>query len=277
MQNEHVIPSPSPPPSPKDPSNLMKKLLIIFVAIIFLAAIGAAAYFIGKQGQKSEEISVEITEAPTSIPTIEPTPTSTTSATLTPSPTGNLTPTQSPSPTPIVKQKTLSAIASLDGFRSSNGGGNASVDIRAGRNINLVTRGFVSFDLSNIPSGATIQEASLRLYQAEIKGSPYSVGGALKVDHLNYGDSLDNSDYAMAALLSSFVTLTSNNVVEWKDASVTDQVKDDIANGRSRSQFRLHFTTEVKGGTPEGDFAYFESADNYKGTGNTPQLVVKYY
>ncbi len=63
---------------------------------------------------------------------------------------------------------------------------------------------------------------------------------------------------------------------EWKEVDVTAEVKDDIDAARSRSQYRLHFVTETTGGDVTGDFVYFESADNSEGTGNTPQLVVKY-
>ena len=37
-----------------------------------------------------------------------------------------------------IKTETLSAEPALDGFRASNGGGNAGNDIRAGRNINSI-------------------------------------------------------------------------------------------------------------------------------------------
>ena len=54
---------------------------------------------------------------------------------------------------------TLTSQAALDGFQANNGGGNNSVDIRAGNGImfgspsqELVTRGFMSFDLSGIPA-----------------------------------------------------------------------------------------------------------------------------
>lgn len=252
-----------------------KKILIGLGAFILVLAIGGISYLLGKQSKSTEE------PTPTPIPALTPfeTPEPTLSPTSTPTVSAELTPTTTvtPTSTPEIKTKTISSTASLDGFRSSNGGGNAGVDIRAGRNIYLVTRGFVSFDLADIPEGATITQATLRLYQYKIIGNPYGVGGTLKVDHLNYGGSLENADYAASAILSSFATLTINSAIEWKDASVTDRVKDDLANDRKKSQFRIHFTTETTGGDATGDFAYFESAENTGTTGNTPQLVVKYY
>lgn len=140
----------------------------------------------------------------------------------------------------------------------------------------MVTRGFVSFALSSVPSGAKIEDVTLRLYQYQIIGDPYGVGGELKIDHLDYGDTLESADYGASAISSSFTSISSNATLEWKDAGVTDALKNDILNSRSSSQYRIHFQVEPIGGTVAGDFAYFESSENIGGTGNTPQLVVKY-
>ena len=287
MDDNQVIPAKdalTPTPGHNDPAQGRNVIFIIGV-IILIIGIALFAYVLGtKKGSSnvSESISPtpEITARPTSTPsptegTTEGSPTVTKAPTPTKKP--SATPTVTPTPTPVIKTKILGSSASLDGFRSSNNGGNDSLEIRAGRNETLVTRGFASFSLSDIPSGSTITEATLRLYQGQIVGNPYGAGGSVKIDHLNYGDSLDSGDYGATAILSSFATLTSNAVIEWKDTDVTTELKDDISNARSRSQFRIHFSTENTGGTVTGDFTYFESADNNMGTGNTPQLVVKYY
>lgn len=273
MQNEHTIPAQNDSTADKTPEKEIpwKNILIGLGAFTLLLIIGLISFIVGKQSKTSEEAPLSPTPTlfgiPTATPTLTPTPISTVSATISPTIT----------PTPEIKTKTLSSEALVDGFRASNGGGNYGLDIRAGRNLYLVARGFISFDLSEIPEGATITEATLRLYQYKIEGDPYGVGGELKVDHLDYGDSLTDEDYAAAALLSSFTTLTNNPTIEWKAISVTDQLKDDLANDRERSQFRIHFATENTGGSPTGDFTYFESADNSGATNNTPQLIVKYY
>lgn len=279
MQNSHIFTTQeiaSPPPKGEQS---WKKIFIILVIILVVIAFGVGSFYLGKQSVDSD---------------MEPAPTSALNNLLTPSPfdalatiapqaTTSATPTlkkgvsATPTETPITKSKILQATESLDGFRASNSKGNNSVDIRAGRNENLVTRGFISFIIDDIPEGATITEASLKLYQVRVIGHPYSESGILEVDHLNYGDTLDESDYSMAALLSGFATLSENKNTGWKEAIVTNAVKDDIANARSKSQFRIHFETEVKGGDVSGDFAYFESADDSEGTTNTPQLIVKYY
>jgi hypothetical protein len=255
----------------KKPMSKGKKVLFIITTLLLLIGIGAGSYFLGTKSasdepESSPKTSIEIPEEDGKEPTItsidSPTPASGT---------------ETPTPTPNILTRIFASSAFLDGFRSSNSGGNSTLEIRAGRNVNLVTRGFVSFDISGLPAGATIEEATLRLYQGKVIGSPYSAGDSLRVDHLTYGDSLDNADYAAPALSSSFATLTSNNSIEWKDVDVTDAFRNDAANARSQSQFRIHFQVENTGGDVQGDFAYFESADNNMGTGNTPQLVVRYY
>jgi hypothetical protein len=265
MDNTPVAPAPETPETQKTSEKEVpwNKILIGLGVILLLTAIGGISYFFGTQSDGASELS----------------PTPTVFSSPTPFATGTIAPTksQTPTPTPKIITKTLSSDSSLDGFQSSNGGGNKGLDIRAGRNVNLVTRGFVSFDLSSIPDGATVTEVTLRLYQAKIIGDPYGAGGALKIDHLNFGNSLENADYALAALLANFSTLTNNAVVEWKDADVTEQVKDDLKDNRTRSQFRVHFTTENTGGDLTGDFTYLESADDSEGTGKTPELVIKYH
>lgn len=274
VEEEQVIPAPEPeaPKTPeKAPPGISKTLLGIIVIIALLVVAGAAFFYGSKQ-------KASPTPKPTTTPSPElsPTPSATASGEIVATATPTVVPTPTPTPTPVSQTIVISGESSLDGFEASNGGGNTTVDIRAGRNTTLVQRGFVSFGLSTIPSGAIIEKARLRLYQNSIEGDPYGAGGNLEVDHVNYGGTLDNSAYNMAALSSSFGVLTSNAVIEWKDLDVTDMLKNDIANNRSYSQYRLHFATESVGGTT-GDFAYFESAENSFGTGNTPQLVVTYH
>lgn len=254
------------------------KWIVLGVLLLLSMVAAGAAYRYGRTSVEPTPTPAP-TETPT--PTAEVTPTNTPTPTKKPTPTKTPTPTPKPSatptPTPSTTSTTLQSSASLDGFRSNNGGGNDALEIRAGRNQTLVTRGFASFDLGSIPSGATIDQVTLRLYQTSVIGDPYGVGSAIKIDHLDYGDSLENGDYAVAAISSSFATLSSSASVGWKEVDVTDAVRNDRTNSRPRSQYRIHLTTESEGGDITGDFAYFESQNNNVGTGNTPQLVVKYH
>lgn len=262
-------------PAPKEkvsettsPLSTQKKFLVIAAIVLIFAIIGGA-FWLGSQRNKGEsEPSPTPTESPTPTPEEE-------EATESPSPSPEESPTPTPTPTPEIKEKTIISTPFLDGFRSSNGFGNYGLYIMVGKNISVIHRGFVSFDLSNIPSDATIESATLRLYQEKVVGNPYSAGGDLKLDHFDYGDSLGNEDYGASPITPDFVTLTNNATVEWKDANVTDTLKNDISNGRNKSQYRIHFSNESMGGG--SNLVYFESADNSQGTSNLPQLVVKYY
>jgi len=278
-QEVQVPSSENPPSANGNGESSPKKWPYVLIVLILVLLAGGAAYFFGFKNRNGEEPTPTPTPEATLAPTLEPetsgSPTPTKKPTSTPTPKPTATPT--PTPTPATQTMTLSAASSLDGFQSSNGGGNAGIEIRAGRNVNLITRGFVSFDISGIPTGKTIEEATLRLYQTSVTGNPYGVGSSLKVDHLDYGSSFENADYSASSLSSSFGTLTSNATLEWKDLIVTDRLKADISSGRTRSQYRLHFAIENQGGDVTGDFANFESANNSTGSGNTPQLVVKYH
>lgn len=278
MQDEHTIPTQNQTTPEQAEGGQNKKTIFIGIgAFILLLIIGGSSYFLGKQSDTSD--TTEITPTPTTLgsltqpttPTSTPTLIPTASPTSTPSPTGTTT------PTPKIQTMTLSASSDLDGYRASSGAGNSDTDIRAGRDKFLVRRGFLSFDITSLSEDITISEVSLRIYQYKTVGDPYGIGGQLKIDHLDYGNSLNNEDYSLAALLASFATVTENDVVEWKDVVVTDQVKDDLDESRERSQFRIHFVTENTGEDETGDFAHFESAEDTGGTGNTPQLVIKYY
>jgi hypothetical protein len=265
MEEEHINPAPKEEAAP--PLSTAKKLLIV-LAIVFVFAVIAGAFWFGSQ-RKQEEPETTPTPAPTTEQTPSPTPEEegSESPSLSPSPT--------PSPTPEIKEKTIISTPFLDGYRGSNGFGSNGLYILVGKNVSVIQRGFVSFDLSGIPSDATIESATLRLYQTKVVGTPYSSGGDLKIDHLDYGDSLGNEDYGASAISADITTLTNNAAVEWKDADVTDALKNDLSNGRSNSQYRLHFNNEAMGSA--SNLAYFESADNSEGTDNLPQLVVKYY
>ena len=188
------------------------------------------------------------------------------------------TPSGPQSPTPQLRTKIINSEPELDGFRTSINTGNDAKEIVVGRNKNYVSRGFLSFDITQIPDGAIVNEARLRIFQNSISGNPQKAGIIIKVDHLTFGDNLDLSDYGMPAISSGFANLElTGSTGAWKETEVTGKVRDDLANARSHSQFRLHFQTELTRGTEEGDFVFFESSDNTNKTGNLPELVINYY
>ena len=254
--------------------------LYVLIGLLIIAGISGAAFILGKRfsstpsPEPSSTPEITATQTPEALPSTSPTPTPKGTPTSTPKPTVSPTPkptvTPTPTPTPTPKTLTLAATAALDGWRASNGGSNWDYPyIQAGHNSTLTERGFESFDISSIPSGAVIDSATMRLYQSEVVGNPYS--SSLIVDHVNYGTSTSATPYDGSPIATNIGTLTTNSVVEWKDIVVTDSVKNDISNSRTRAQFSIRFATEATG---VDAWARFTSAD---GSGNTPQLVIRYH
>lgn len=227
------------------------------------------------------EISTSLpTASASSSPTVTPqtTPTASPIMSTSPSPTSSIAlPIASATTKPSVAPssgKTISSQSNLDGYQTSSANGSATAEIKIGRSSSGVSRGFLSFDLSQISTGTSINKITLRIFQQGTTGSPYKVGSDIKVDHLNFGSTFEPSDYSTSSISSSFATISSNPAPGWKEADVTQNVKGDLTAGRSRSQFRMHFALEQAGGGTTGDFALFESGDNSLKSGNTPQLVI---
>jgi hypothetical protein len=185
---------------------------------------------------------------------------------------------------PFEETVTLTSQAALDGFRANNGGGNNTVDIRAGNgamvgspSYELVTRGFMSFSLSGIPAAADIQSIELRFFQVEIEGNPYGKLGNPLLQHVDYGSTLNDDAYNTPALDSAILAArTSPN--EWyivTSDTIAGWIEEDLAAGRPRCQMRLQFSTETDGDGLD-DSIGIESGDNYFGTGNRPELTITY-
>ncbi|QQS39386.1 DNRLRE domain-containing protein [Candidatus Woesebacteria bacterium] len=251
--------------------NKFSKILIITPIIIVIILISYASFTygrltapqIGKNARITEDEKSDAVEVVTQGLTPQPKPTRT-EIPLTQAP-------EKPTVTKIVLGQ-----ADLDGYMASDGIGYSDKEIRIGRDSVSVTRGFVSFDLTVIPTGVTVKAASLRLYQIKTTENPYATIGDLRLDHLNYGDSLDAQDYSLPAFVSNFATISTSKNIGWKEADVTNAVRDDFANGRGQSQFRIHFGKETLGENKSGDFVYFISSEQ-KGSVNRPQLVIEYY
>ncbi|MFC2036665.1 FHA domain-containing protein [Chloroflexota bacterium] len=178
---------------------------------------------------------------------------------------------------------TVESDASLDGYRANNSSGSRRHDILVGNGDivdptgELVWRGFMSFDLSSIPSGADITNVELRFFQAKVGGDPYGKLGNLVLEHVDYGSSLDASAYDTAAMDSAMLAQQPNPGAWYilSDPTLADWVGKDLAAGRSRFQLRLRFAQETDGDGEE-DYTGIESADNFFGTGNIPVVIVSY-
>jgi hypothetical protein len=174
---------------------------------------------------------------------------------------------------------TLRATPALDGYVTSGLGNWATAGngIDVGDQDGLIDgtfrNGFLSFDLSTIPAGASVQQATLRCYQTEIAGSPYLTIGEIVVDHLDYGATLDAADYGLASLDADIGSFFSSSSLDWRTLPVTEAVRAALTMGLPRCQFRLRFSLEPPGNATS-DLATFEDGEGSQGTGNRPELVI---
>lgn len=137
-------------------------------------------------------------------------------------------------------------------------------------------RGFVSFDLRALPAGARVLTATLQVYQTTVVGSPYATLGEIRADHVDYGDALDYDEFGIPFLGSSTAGIIASDAsLGWKTLDVTARVATDLADGRTRSQYRLRFGIRYDDDAVN-DWALFEDGDMSQGTTNPPLLAIEY-
>jgi hypothetical protein len=132
-------------------------------------------------------------------------------------------------------------------------------------------RSFCSFGLSGtVPSGVTILGGTLRLYVNHLDGEPERIAPVV-VDHLDFGTSLTDDDFAVAPLSANIGTLPSDEQDVWVTLAVNAAVKADWNAGRGRSQFGMHFAKEGDDAPVYGSI-YFRGSDNK----DAPTLTIRY-
>jgi hypothetical protein len=134
-------------------------------------------------------------------------------------------------------------------------------------------RGFVSFDLSGLPSGVTVTGGSLQMWFAQV-GTPSQLGPLL-AEALNYG-TLGSADFAATPIASvpAAAGVVFPNTVSWTvDAAVVNAWTNRQALG-SRLQMRLRTTYEFYDNN--GADAYDFDSTEGGGTTERPALTVRY-
>lgn len=139
---------------------------------------------------------------------------------------------------------------------------------------NYYFRGFFGFDISSIQS--TIVSATLRLYQTDSDGAPYTDLANLYLDHVNFGTLETNAtDFDGNDITRGLASTSDSDNSEWKEFDVKSAVQADIDAGRTTSQFRVRFATNTDGNN-DSDYILIEDTENHGITGNKAQLVVTY-
>jgi hypothetical protein len=180
--------------------------------------------------------------------------------------------------------ETIISTASLDGDVTSAGGVTKTADVmNVGDTLtNYGSRGFVSFDVNSIAPPATddfdVSSVTLKLTMENDFWDPITDLGNVVVELVEYGTSLDASDYSATAIGSPVVLATTTGVLVDFEADVTSLVQDYIASGDADSlvrwQFRLRPATnetDNDGVTDETSWGTAEYVDGYR-----PTLIVTY-
>jgi hypothetical protein len=183
--------------------------------------------------------------------------------------------------TPSSGTTTSTSDANLDGYRSNDGSGSRNQDVLQGNGEfssgvgELIWRGLMSFDLSEIPAGAAIDSAELRFYQVKVEGDPYGKLGGLRLEHVDYGSRLSADAFDTPAL-GSMTLSPQQSPGTWyilSDPAIASWVQDAVNAGRDTFQVRLRWLQESDGDGEE-DYVGVESGNNFFGTGNLPRVTI---
>ncbi len=185
---------------------------------------------------------------------------------------------------------TFTSVAAQDGYvlessETSNSGGTVSSTatttsaIRVGDDRkDRQYKGFVSFDTSSIPDGATIQSVTLRLRRGTLSGTnPFTTHGAMTADVSSaFGGStaLASGDFQAAASATAVCSLSnaaSNG--SWSECTFNAAGLAAV-NAAGATQVRVQFALDDNDDRGNDYLGYY-SGDNST-AGNRPQLVVTY-
>ncbi len=116
-------------------------------------------------------------------------------------------------------------------------------------------RGYLSWDLSSIPAGSTVEIASVDLTAASVgQGSPFADLGDLAAGAANYG-TLDPGDWSVSSTpIASFSGLPSAAL------DVAGQVAAALSGGQSSFQVILRFASDTDGKTDPDWVSFGEAA-----------------
>jgi hypothetical protein len=129
-----------------------------------------------------------------------------------------------------------------EGRRLWLGGAEPHVGAMDGRR----SRPLVTFDITSIPSGATILSALLLLDQCAAAGTPFAGAARVVVDHLQAATAPDSSTFD-AAPMTVAGTLPADPTPGRRAVRVTTSVLRDYLALRALTQFRLRLTNDDTG------------------------------
>lgn len=161
----------------------------------------------------------------------------------------------------------------LDGYARSDNtasdSGSPAIGDKDSSLPNVGWRQLYSFNIASIPATATIMSATLRLYQCDVAGLPYTRLGNVLVDQVNYGNSLSAGVYNGMTVVSNIGTLSTDPGLGYRIMGVTTRVQNDLVAARTASQYRLRFSLRDFFFVGTDDFVQFTDADDSLCAGTT--------
>jgi hypothetical protein len=111
---------------------------------------------------------------------------------------------------------------------------------------NRARQAFLSFDISEIPVGATIKSASLDLSEGDWLGEPFVGLGVMRVYDHQYG-ALDGGDFVSGFPGGEIKTCYSRPMGSFTSLGLVDALQARADTGASRFQVRLQFQKHTEG------------------------------
>jgi len=127
---------------------------------------------------------------------------------------------------------------------------------------NSRSRGYISFELPEIPGGYFLDSAYVRIHQYMSYGNnepdifpiwdvPSGDTMFCIMDHIDYGNSLDPGDWTAGypgdpqTLHTNIGIISDSAEIGYRYLGITDYVLDDYNNGRDKTQYRIRFPIET--------------------------------
>ena len=172
------------------------------------------------------------------------------------------------SPDSVLAPLVILATPELDGVVLSDGSFDTSGAIlftgdRDASENGVGSRQFFSFDLSGIPAGAEILGADVAFTQIEQAGTAYDSLGSVRFEHVDYGPSLDGSDFDTPVLadIGGLIVADPAQMLSGRGLAVTNLVIEALDSNLTRLQFRLRFQDLDSDSDGASDYAVFVDSE----------------
>jgi len=146
---------------------------------------------------------------------------------------------------PLEKTVTLYSISGEDGHVRSNGSTNQYPNVGDDPS-NIALQAFLSFDISGIPSSATIKSASMDVSTGDTLGDPFGKLKWMRVYNHQYG-TLGSEDFTPGFPTGAMYTYASEPVASFTSSTLINALQARVSAANPRFQVRLQFQNATNG------------------------------